>query len=277
MNPYYTHKEVCPGLFHIWEPAGVACTLIAGNTASLLIDTGYGFGNLAAYVKTLTNAPLQLINTHGHLDHAGGNWQFTQAAWLHPFEKLVYDIYQDDKITHVPYVEKKYTSGKISNPFPPEFNKISYMEHKSVIFQDVSDHQIFDLGGRKVEVLFLPGHTKGSLALFDHQCKVLMTGDNVGPSLWIMFQQSAPISTFARRLAEIQSDYPIEHVLASHNPNLYSPAIIDHVLHAVTTCSPETSSIFVHPRHGYKALHHKEPVEDISGLKTIHVVFPLQK
>ena len=97
MNPYYTHKEVCPGLFHIWEPAGVACTLIAGNTTSLLIDTGYGFGNLAAYVKTLTNAPLQLINTHGHLDHAGGNWQFTQAAWLHPFE----DVYKRQTISSV--------------------------------------------------------------------------------------------------------------------------------------------------------------------------------
>lgn len=277
MSAYYTHLEISPGLYQIWEPSGVGCTLITGAQWALLIDTGYGFDDLSGYVKALTDLPLTLINTHGHLDHAGGNWQFSQAAWLHPYERLVYDIYQKDKVTHVPYIEKKYRLGKISDPFPPGFDRASYMENKAVPFRDVSDHQVFDLGGRQVEVSFLPGHTKGSLTLFDHATGTLITGDNVGPSLWIMFEQSAPLSVFAQRLAQIQSTYPIRQVLASHSPTPYPPSIIGHVLHAVTVCRPETSRIFVHPRHGYKALHHKEPVADIPGLKTIHVVYPIKE
>lgn len=275
MNTYYTHTEISPGLFQIWEPAGVGCTLITGARRALLIDTGYGFDNLAGYVGGLTDLPLTLVNTHGHLDHAGGNWQFSQAAWLHPYERLVYDLYQKDKVTHVPYVEKKFRLGKISDPFPPEFDRASYMEYQTVSFQDISDHQAFDLGGRTVEAAFLPGHTQGSLALFDCASGTLITGDNVGPSLWIMFKQSAPLSVFARRLAKLRADYPVRQVLASHNPLPYPPVIIDHILHGVTTCRPETSTIFVHPRHGYKALHHKEPVSDIPGLHTIHIVYPL--
>lgn len=275
MNTYYTHTELSPGLFQIWEPAGVGCTLITGARRALLIDTGYGFGDLAAYAGSLTDLPLTLINTHGHLDHAGGNWQFSQAAWLHPYERLVYDLYQKDKVTHVPYIEKKFHLHKIENPFPAGFDRAAYMENKAVPFRDVSDRQVFDLGERAVEVRVLPGHTRGSLALFDHASGTLITGDNVGPSLWIMFEQSAPLPVFARQLSQLREEYPVRQVLASHHPLPYPPVIIDHVLHAVTTCRQETSTIFVHPRHGYKALHHKEPVSDIPGLRTIHVVYPL--
>lgn len=277
MDSYYTCLEVSPGLFQIWEPAGVGCSLITGSRRALLIDTGYGFADLRSYVNTLTDLPLTLINTHGHLDHAGGNYLFPQTAFLHPYERLVYDLYQEDKVTHVPYVEKKFRLGKISNPFPPDFDRDSYMEYKAVAFQDAADRLLFDLGERTVEVLYLPGHTRGSLALFDHLTGTLITGDNVGPSLWIMFDQSASLQEFSKRLAMIRDSFSIRQVLASHSPVPYPPRIIDYVLHAVSVCRPETSTIFVHPRHGYKALHHKEPVTDIPGLKTIHVVYPLKQ
>ena len=275
MNTYYTHMEAAPGLFQIWEPANVGCTLITGAQRALLIDTGYGFDDLAGYVGTLTDLPLTLLNTHGHLDHAGGNYQFSQTAWLHPYEHLVYRLYQEDKVTHVPYIEKKYRLGKISNPFPPGFDRASYMEYKAVPFQDAADRQIFDLGGRAVEALFLPGHTKGSLALFDHASGTLITGDNVGPSLWIMFEQSASLNAFAARLAALRAELPITQVLASHNPTPYPPEIIDCLLRGIANCDPATSRIFTHPRHGYQALHHKEPVAGIPGLQTIHIVYPL--
>ena len=64
MSAYYTHLEISPGLYQIWEPSGVGCTLITGAQRALLIDTGYGFDDLSGYVKALTDLPLTLINTH---------------------------------------------------------------------------------------------------------------------------------------------------------------------------------------------------------------------
>ena len=43
----------------------------------------------------------------------------------------------------------------------------------------LSEHQIFDLGGRSLEVLFTPGHTPGSVVFLDRKNKFLFAGDSV--------------------------------------------------------------------------------------------------
>lgn len=274
MNDFYKPLEAAPSIYHIYEPAGVCSTLILGTASALLIDTGYGFDNLPAQIQALTDLPLQIVNTHCHLDHAGGNYLFPQKAFIHPDELEVYRFYQDEKPNHTVFVEGKIAKGKINNPFPPGFDREAYIQYKPVGFQFLRDHHIFDLGGRKVEVIFLPGHTSGSITLFDHKTGTLIGGDNLGASLWMLFPQSAPISTFEERLTYIIKNYPVKHVLSSHEKTPYPPQLLNHLLHAVRTCSPETSSDFIHPRLGYKALHHKEPVDDIAGLKKIHLVYP---
>ncbi len=47
--------------------------LLVGEDRALLIDTGYGEGNIRAFVETITQKPLVVISTHGHFDHTGGN------------------------------------------------------------------------------------------------------------------------------------------------------------------------------------------------------------
>lgn len=50
--------------------------LLEGDEKALLIDTGWGSGTLRPYVERLTQKPVQVILTHGHLDHSGscGEW-----------------------------------------------------------------------------------------------------------------------------------------------------------------------------------------------------------
>ena len=50
--------------------------LLEGQDSSLLIDAGFGMGNLRDFVKTLTAKPLIVVNTHFHPDHTGGDFQF---------------------------------------------------------------------------------------------------------------------------------------------------------------------------------------------------------
>ena len=71
--------EVLPGVWHIADPMGVCCTLLAGRDRALLVDTGYGFEDLAAFVRTLTDRPLSVLLTHGHHDHALGAIHFERA------------------------------------------------------------------------------------------------------------------------------------------------------------------------------------------------------
>lgn len=53
--------------------------LLEGDEKALLIDTGYGVGNLRAYVENLTDKPIVVANTHYHPDHAAGNGEFEQV------------------------------------------------------------------------------------------------------------------------------------------------------------------------------------------------------
>ena len=74
MNNYYIPHLIGENIYHIYEPGGVYTTLIIGNEKALLIDTGYGYGNLREAVARLTDLPLIVANTHGHFDHVGGKY-----------------------------------------------------------------------------------------------------------------------------------------------------------------------------------------------------------
>lgn len=101
-----------------------------------------------------------------------------------------------------------------------------------------------------------------------------MAGDTIDKSLWMMFDHSAPPETLYARLQLLKEKFPIRKILASHTKAPYPPEMLDAVLSAINRRNPEEDSIFVHPRHGYQALHHKEPVYGIAGVKQIHLVYP---
>ena len=53
--------------------------LLEGDEKALLMDTGWGSGNILPLVKHLTDKELIVVNTHFHPDHAGANGYFEQV------------------------------------------------------------------------------------------------------------------------------------------------------------------------------------------------------
>ena len=84
-GPWFTSKEVAPGVIRIEDHGSDNMYLVLGKSKALLVDTGLGVGRLAAFVKTLTALPVVVVNTHGHPDHAGGNNEF-KTVHAHPAE-----------------------------------------------------------------------------------------------------------------------------------------------------------------------------------------------
>ena len=63
--------------------------LVEGSERAVLIDTGSGFGSLKACVDGLTDKPLTVLCTHGHVDHALGAAEF-EEVYISPLEKRAY-------------------------------------------------------------------------------------------------------------------------------------------------------------------------------------------
>ena len=71
----FQHIQPFPGVWHITDNMGVSFTLIEGRERALLVDAGYGMEDVSAYIRTLTDRPVDVLLTHGHHDHVlGARW-----------------------------------------------------------------------------------------------------------------------------------------------------------------------------------------------------------
>ena len=68
--------------------------LIEGSKAAVLIDTGCGFYSLKDCIHNLTNKPLKVLITHGHVDHAMGANEF-EEIYLNHKDKSVYQLHSE--------------------------------------------------------------------------------------------------------------------------------------------------------------------------------------
>lgn len=77
--PYFRSRLVAPGTWQILR-AGDYSYLIERDQEAFAFDTGYGAGNIRAYLQTLTEKPVRaVINSHSHFDHTAGNGYFDEA------------------------------------------------------------------------------------------------------------------------------------------------------------------------------------------------------
>lgn len=137
--------------------------LLEGDEAALLIDTGWGAGNLREYVEKLTYKPVLVANTHGHLDHSGGNGEWESVIMLPGAE---YDLFTCHRL-------------------PFDVSKLPYPNYAHKI---VRDGDTIELGNRTIELLDISAHSNGSLAFLDRKNGYLFVGDELESAQVIMNQ-----------------------------------------------------------------------------------------
>jgi glyoxylase-like metal-dependent hydrolase (beta-lactamase superfamily II) len=151
---------------------GVHSYLVLGRERAVLIDTGCGMIELGARVRTITDLPLTVLNTHAHWDHAGGNHQF-EERWIHRLETS--QVNQPQDIGLDPTVLNR--AGQL----PESVLEGDYDYQPARATGCLSDGQEIDLGGRVLQVIHTPGHSPGHCAFLlrgaADQHRILFTGD----------------------------------------------------------------------------------------------------
>lgn len=197
-SKWFTSTQVATNVWCIDDHGIDNIYLVLGSDSALLIDTGFGLGDLPAYVKSITNLPLIVINTHGHPDHTGGNYQFkTVYAPVRDFELIDYFKSPERRIPAVNSILSNFKINK-DELFDDTVNL------KPVELKPLSEGHIFRLGGRNLEVISVPGHTPGAICLLDIENKLLFAGDHCNFLVWLHTPDSLPLEVFLQSLKKIQ-------------------------------------------------------------------------
>ena len=77
-SSWFSVKEVANEVWQI-NDRGPNIYLIIGHDSALVVDTGNGAADLAGQIRKMTDKPLIVVNTHGHGDHSGANYQFAKG------------------------------------------------------------------------------------------------------------------------------------------------------------------------------------------------------
>jgi glyoxylase-like metal-dependent hydrolase (beta-lactamase superfamily II) len=198
--------------------------LIEGDTRALLIDTGIGFGNVAEQVRSLTSKPLSVINTHGHFDHVGGNGYFDKV-YLHEADlgTLKYSLGMEYLSRRLPEYLKEL---KVEIP-PMEMEKVTNNHERHWLHSFVGRH-IFNLGGWQLETVEVPGHSPGSICLWENQRGYLFSGDMLcARGIILHAHTSCGVDVFLNSMRTLKSLGNIRAVFPGHHTVPLEASYID--------------------------------------------------
>ena len=178
VDPYVEVYQFIDNLYCLFSESlcGVAdqwSFVLVGPEKALVIDTGFPVGDLRGLVEELVgNLPYDVVNTHGHEDHAGGNYQFDRV-YCHKYDIPMLEAQQGPHfIDHLLNEEgdPKYTW----------FDLEDYIPYRDYELVGIEEGYVFHLGeGYDVEVIHCPGHTAGSICLLDKRNRILFGGDEM--------------------------------------------------------------------------------------------------
>ena len=177
VNPYAEVYQFRDNLYGIYTQSldGMGdpwIYLLVGPEKAMLIDTGFGVGDLKGLVEEIIGTmPLIVVNTHAHFDHAYGNSQF-DTVYVHEYE--------------VPRLKSKldphiwdYLFDENGKGIWADFDRADVIPYKPYEIVGCPNHHIFDLGqGYEVELILTGGHTPGHAAFLDKPNRILFAGDD---------------------------------------------------------------------------------------------------
>jgi glyoxylase-like metal-dependent hydrolase (beta-lactamase superfamily II) len=166
---------------YLMNDGNATCYLVVGHKKALVIDTMMGYENVYEVVRTLTDLPLMVVNTHGHCDHIFGNIYFDEA-YMNPADLEV----AKEHMAFPEFVEACKEHNLSMPPFIP-----------------IHDGEVIDLGGLTLKVISLPGHTPGGICLLLREDRILFTGDGINHHLWMQLGECSKLKDLMNNLDKI--------------------------------------------------------------------------
>ncbi|OED44861.1 hypothetical protein AB833_00580 [Chromatiales bacterium (ex Bugula neritina AB1)] len=187
---------------------------VRGRDRDLIIDTGMGLRPLVKEVSILADRPIIAIMTHSHFDHAGGLHQFEHRCGHALEHQIIASPTAANTVADTGYIRAETFTALPYQGFQHQ----DYLVKPAPLTQLLDEGDVVDLGNRVFSIFHLPGHSPGSIALFEQNTGILFSGDVIydGDLLDTLYHSDAEqLKESLRRL----QDLPITTVHGGHFPS----------------------------------------------------------
>jgi len=202
---------------------------VRARERDLVVDTGLGVAGLTTAADDLFGGPILAVATHAHMDHVGGLHEFESRAIHHaeadalagaegdlPLEASWYD---DETLRALAGMGYDIRAGLLTEVPSEEFSASEHHLVGVAATQLLEHGDIIDLGDRAFEVLHLPGHSPGSIALFDHASRMLFSGDAIYDGPLLDEIPGSDIEAYVDSMHRLRT-LPVETIHAGHGPSM---------------------------------------------------------
>jgi glyoxylase-like metal-dependent hydrolase (beta-lactamase superfamily II) len=217
----------------LWEPHVIPlmrCNIwhVRGRDRDLVIDTGMGVASLVDELSDLVDKPVTAVATHGHDDHIGGHHEFDDVV-VHPDEAhllltaplsslVIRDAWGDEVVDALEAMGYPMPDPYFVDALPAGVAFDGFHQRPVASVRHIVEGDIIDLGDRVFEVLHLPGHSPGSIGLWEAATGTLFSGDAIydGPLL-----DELPESSIIEYCATMERllELPTTVVHGGHDPS----------------------------------------------------------
>jgi glyoxylase-like metal-dependent hydrolase (beta-lactamase superfamily II) len=238
---WFDRKRVDDDITLLREPhvdPFIRCNIwhVRGRDSDLLVDTGLGIASLRDAARDLFDKPVTAVATHTHYDHSGSMHEF-ETRIVHRSEAELVPAYFEMarlRAKDMPEAIRRELEdagypvpGELLSAYPSaDFDPASYRLPSFEPTRVVDEGDIVDLGDRAFAILSLPGHSPGSLGLWEERTGILFSGDAVydGPLL-----DRLPLSNVADYIATMERlrSLPVTVVHAGHDPSFDRARLIE--------------------------------------------------
>lgn len=217
----FLDSQLFRGVTAIEDPTHVRMFLAVGSERVALIDTGTGLGDIAAHVRTLTDKPLTVICTHGHIDHAGGASRFS-GVYL---PQADFELEGRHCTTEMKLKQNKLLEFE-GRPTVPEWQ---IAPPRTEPFIPLEDGKRFELGGLTLRACAFPGHTRGMTAVLFEQLRVMLLGDGCNGRVFLFGSEALSVEEYRSSIKAFEEKHAgeFDFSLMSHGPQaVVSPSIL---------------------------------------------------
>lgn len=230
---WFEFKTVDDGITLIWEPHVdplIRCNIwhVKGRDRDLVIDTGMGMANLCEAAAEIFDKAITAVATHYHFDHTGSMHEFSdrvihasEAHWLERDDNwgaLFADEF--DAGTVADFRAAGYEMPEVLfEALPHEgYDPHAYAVLPAPATRVVEEGDMIDTGDRHFEVMHLPGHSPGSIGLWEAATGTLFSGDAIYDGPLLYSNDDSDLQAYIATLERLR-ELPVNVVHGGHDPS----------------------------------------------------------